>query len=226
MEMEKLDINRSCWFRAAVLSAKDGILSITSLAIGVAAASITREPVLLASVAGLTAGALSMAAGEYVFVSSQSDMDTDDLNKENEAINNMSDEKLKKLTRLFIQKGINTELAKQVAAELTSHDTFDTQVTDELEIEEIPQPNPLMAAFAAAVSFMVGGLLPLLVVILAPVKEMVLYQYIFAILFLILSGIIAAKIARSNIFKVVLRLCIWSTFVMGISALVGYVLGA
>lgn len=226
MEMEKLDINRSCWFRAAVLSAKDGILSITSLAIGVAAASITREPVLLASVAGLTAGALSMAAGEYVFVSSQSDMETDDLNKENEAINNMSDEKLKKLTRLFIQKGINTELAKQVAAELTSHDTFDTQVTDELEIEEIPQPNPLMAAFAAAVSFMVGGLLPLLVVILAPVKEMVLYQYIFAILFLILSGIIAAKIARSNIFKVVLRLCIWSTFVMGISALVGYVLGA
>lgn len=225
MEMEKLDINRSCWFRAAVLSAKDGILSITSLAIGVAAASITREPVLLASVAGLTAGALSMAAGEYVFVSSQSDMETDDLKKENEAINNMSDEKLKKLTRLFIQKGINTELAKQVAAELTSHDTFDTQVTDELEIEEIPQPNPLMAAFAAAVSFMVGGLLPLLVVILAPVKEMVLYQYIFAILFLILSGIIAAKIARSNIFKVVLRLCIWSTFVMGISALVGYVLG-
>ncbi|WP_243860460.1 VIT1/CCC1 transporter family protein [Flavobacterium poyangense] len=223
--MEKLDINRSCWFKAAVLSAKDGILSITSLAIGVAAASMTREPVLLASVAGLTAGALSMAAGEYVFVSSQSDIETEDLKKENEALNCMPDEKLKKLTRIFIQKGINTELAKQVAVELTSHETFDTQVTDELEIEEIPQPNPLMAAFAAAVSFMVGGLLPLLVVILAPIKEMVLYQYSCAILFLIISGVLAAKIARSNIFKVVCRLCVWSTFVMGISALVGYVLG-
>ncbi|MDX6189325.1 VIT family protein [Flavobacterium sp. Fl-318] len=225
MEMEKLDINRSCWFRAAVLSAKDGILSITSLAIGVAAASITREPVLLASVAGLTAGALSMAAGEYVFVSSQSDIETADLKKENEEINKMPEEKLNKLTRIFIQKGINTELAKEVVAELSSPTTFDTETIDELETDEIKQVNPLMSAFAAAMSFMVGGLLPLLVVILAPIKEMVLCQYTCSILFLILSGVLAAKASGSNIFIAALRLSIWSTFVMGISALVGYVLG-
>ncbi|MEO8533538.1 MAG: VIT family protein [Flavobacterium sp.] len=225
METEKHYINRSGWLRAAVLGANDGILSTTSLAIGVAAASVTREPVLLAAVAGLVAGALSMAAGEYVSVSSQSDIETADLKREKEALENYHEEELEELTDIYIQRGLNKELAKQVAAELTAHNALAAHARDELGINEITQANPLSAAFASAVSFIFGGLLPLLVVIFAPLKEMVLYQYVFSILFLALSGILAAKAGGSNIIKAVVRISIWGTFAMGMSALAGYIFG-
>ena len=225
MEPENHYINRSGWLRAAVLGANDGILSTTSLAIGVAAASVTREPILLATVAGLVAGALSMAAGEYVSVSSQADVESADLKREKLELENMPESELEELTHIYIQRGLNKELAKQVAIELTVHDALETHARDELGINENTQANPLMAAFASALSFIIGGVLPLLVAIFAPIKQMVFYQYGFSILFLALSGILAAKAGGSHTLKAVLRICIWGTFAMAMSALAGYFFG-
>lgn len=225
MEAENHYINRSGWLRAAVLGANDGILSTTSLAISVAAANVTREPILLAAIAGLAAGALSMAAGEYVSVSSQADVETADLDREKLELINMPESELDELTHIYIQRGLNNELARQVAMELTAHNALETHAKDELGINEITQANPLMAAFASAMSFIIGGLLPLLVAIFAPIKNMVFYQYGFSILFLALSGIMAAKAGGSSILKAVLRICIWGTFAMAVSALIGYIFG-
>ncbi|WP_343697951.1 VIT family protein [Flavobacterium sp.] len=225
METEIHYINRSGWLRAAVLGANDGILSTTSLVIGVAAASVTREPILLAAVAGVVAGALSMAAGEYVSVSSQSDVESADLEREKMALQNMPKEELEELTEIYIRRGLNEKLARQVASELMAHDALEAHARDELGINEITQANPLTAALASAVSFIVGGVLPLLVAIFAPINEMIFYQYGFSILFLAFSGIMAAKAGGSNIWKAVLRICIWGTFAMAASALVGYVFG-
>ncbi|MDA6070260.1 VIT family protein [Flavobacterium sp. AC] len=225
MQAENHYINRSGWLRAAVLGANDGILSTTSLVIGVAAASASREPILLAAVAGLVAGALSMAAGEYVSVSSQSDVETADLKRERIALETMPKEELEELRDIYIQRGLNTVLAKQVAEALMAHDALEAHARDELGINEITQANPLMAAFASATSFITGGLLPVLVAFFAPIKDMVFYQYGFSILFLALSGILAAKAGGSKTIKAVLRICIWGTFAMATSALVGYIFG-
>ena len=225
METEVHYINRSGWLRAAVLGANDGILSTTSLAIGVAAASVTREPILLAAVAGLVAGALSMAAGEYVSVSSQSDIETADLKREKLALDTLPEEELEELTDIYIQRGLNKQLARQVAVELTAHNALESHARDELGINEITQANPLTAAVASAISFIIGGLLPLLVAIFAPIKQMVFYQYGFSILFLAFSGVLAAKAGGSHTLKAVLRICIWGTFAMAMSAMVGYIFG-
>ncbi|WP_338839627.1 VIT family protein [Flavobacterium ginsenosidimutans] len=225
MHTENHYINRSGWLRAAVLGANDGILSTTSLAIGVAAASATREPILLAALAGLVAGALSMAAGEYVSVSSQADVEDADLKREKSALQTMPDQELEELADIYIQRGLNRALAHQVAVELTAHNALEPHARDELGINETTRANPLTAALASAASFIIGGLLPLLIAILAPIKDMVFYQYGFSILFLAFSGILAAKAGGSNILKAVLRICIWGTFAMAASALVGYFFG-
>ena len=225
MEAENHYINRSGWLRAAVLGANDGILSTTSLVIGVAAATTTREPILLAAIAGLVAGALSMAAGEYVSVSSQSDVEAADLKRESHALKTMPEIELEELTDIYVQRGLSKPLARQVAMELTAYDALEAHARDELGINEITQANPLMAAFASAVSFIVGGLLPVLVAIFAPIRDMVYYQYAFSILFLAFSGVLAAKAGGSNILKAVFRICIWGTFAMVMSALVGYIFG-
>lgn len=132
MQSENHYINRSGWLRAAVLGANDGILSTTSLTIGVAAASITREPILLSAIAGLVAGALSMAAGEYVSVSSQADIETADLEREKLELKNIPESELEELTRIYLQRGLNKELAQQVALELTKHDALGAHAKDEL----------------------------------------------------------------------------------------------
>jgi VIT1/CCC1 family predicted Fe2+/Mn2+ transporter len=223
--MEQHYINRSGWLRAAVLGANDGILSTTSLAIGIAAASTTREPIILATIAGLVAGALSMAAGEYVSVSSQSDIETADLERERKALKTMPESELKELSDIYEDRGLSPDLAKEVAIQLTAHNALQTHARDELGINEITQAKPLQAAFASAASFIAGGILPLFVSIFAPLKEIVIYQYFFAIIFLAFSGTLAAKAGGSDTSKAVLRICIWGTFAMGASALVGYIFG-
>jgi VIT1/CCC1 family predicted Fe2+/Mn2+ transporter len=225
MELEKHYVNRSGWLRAAVLGANDGILSTTSIAIGVAAASDSRSPVILAALAGLVAGALSMAAGEYVSVSSQSDIETADLKREKKELDTMPDVELKELAKLYKKRGLDSDLAMQVAVQLTKHNVLEAHARDELGINEITQPKPLQAALASGASFITGGLLPLLVSLFAPINLMVLYQYSFSIVFLALSGAIAAKAGGSNIAKGVLRICFWGTVAMGITALVGYLFG-
>ncbi|MCC9070350.1 VIT family protein [Flavobacterium sp. F-65] len=225
MEMEQHYINRSGWVRAAVLGANDGILSTTSLAIGIAAASSTREPIILATLAGLVAGALSMAAGEYVSVSSQSDIETADLERERIALETMPELELLELSDIYEKRGLSPELAREVATQLTAHNALESHARDELGINEITQARPLQAAFASAASFIVGGILPLLVSIFAPLKDIVISQYAFAIIFLALSGALAAKVGGSNTIKAIVRISIWGTFAMGVSALVGYIFG-
>jgi VIT1/CCC1 family predicted Fe2+/Mn2+ transporter len=225
MELEKHYINRSGWLRAAVLGANDGILSTTSLAIGVAAASATRNAIVLAALAGLVAGALSMAAGEYVSVSSQSDVETADLEREKRELETMPEIELNELAKIYEQRGLTKELAMEVAVQLTHHDALGTHARDELGINEITQAKPLQAALASACSFIAGGLLPLLVSVFAPINQMIFFQYGCAIIFLAFSGAVASKAGGSLVGKSVLRICFWGTFAMFMSALVGYLFG-
>ena len=222
MEPENHYTNRSGWLRAAVLGANDGILSTTSLAIGIAAASQSRSPIVLAALAGLVAGALSMAAGEYVSVSSQSDIETADLEREKKELDTTPEAELEELAELYENRGLDKDLAKQVAVQLTSKDALGTHARDELGINEITQPKPLIAALASAGSFIVGGLLPLLVSLFAPLKWMVVCQYSFSIIFLALSAIVAAKAGGSSIGKAIIRICFWGTLAMAATAFVGY----
>ncbi|WP_026709064.1 VIT1/CCC1 transporter family protein [Flavobacterium frigidarium] len=218
-------IHRSNWLRAAVLGANDGIISISSLAIGIAAASATREPIVLAGVAGLVAGALSMAAGEYVSVSSQTDTEKADIEREKVELKEMPDEELNILAQIYERRGLTKETAMQVATEFTEKDALAAHVRDELGINEISQAKPIQAALASGASFTIGGVLPLLAVLFAPVKGMEYWLYSSTILFLIILGAISAKTGGSSISKAILRITIWGTIAMGLSALVGYVFG-
>lgn len=218
-------IHRSNWLRAAVLGANDGIISISSLAIGVAAASSTREPIVLATVAGLVAGALSMAAGEYVSVSSQTDIEKADIEREKRELEEMPEEELKILAQIYEKRGLKKETAIQVAIELTEADALGTHIRDELGINEISQANPIQAALASGAAFTVGGVLPLFVVLFAPITGMEYWLYGFTTLFLIVLGATAAKTGGSDIFKAILRITIWGTIAMGLSAFVGYLFG-
>lgn len=218
-------IHRSNWLRAAVLGANDGIISVTSLAIGVAAASHTREPIVLATVAGLVAGALSMAAGEYVSVSSQTDVEEADIEREKKELEEMPEEELAVLALIYERRGLKKETAMQVAKELTEHDALGTHVRDELGINEISQANPLQAAFASGAAFSLGGTLPLLVVLFAPVSSMEYWLYGFTLIFLIILGATSAKTGGSSVYKSILRITIWGTIAMVLSALVGYLFG-
>ena len=218
-------IHRSNWLRAAVLGANDGIISISSLAIGVAAASTTRDPILLATIAGLVAGALSMAAGEYVSVSSQTDIEKADIEREKQELMTMPETELNILAEIYQQRGLKKETALQVAKELTDFDALGTHIRDELGINEISQANPIQAAFASGAAFTVGGLLPLLVTILAPVKNMEYILYGFTIISLIILGALSAKTGGSSIKKAVIRIVIWGTIAMVLSATVGYIFG-
>ena len=222
MELVKHYTNRSGWLRAAVLGANDGILSTTSLAIGVAAASDTRNPIILAALAGLVAGALSMAAGEYVSVSSQYDSEVADLKREKKELDTIPDIELQELSKLYEKRGLDKDLAMQVASQLTKRDALEAHARDELGINEFTKPKPLQAALASGASFITGGMLPFLVSIFSPIKSMVIYQYSFAIVFLALSGAVAAKVGGSNIQKSILRICFWGTIAMGMTAFVGY----
>lgn len=218
-------IHRSNWLRAAVLGANDGIISISSLAVGVAAASVSREPILLATVAGLVAGALSMAAGEYVSVSSQTDVEQADIEREKKELQEMPEAEMQILAQIYEKRGLSRQTALQVAKELTAADALGTHIRDELGINEISKANPIQAAFASGAAFTVGGVLPLLVVLLVPVKGMEYYLYGFTIISLVLLGSIAAKTGGSSIGRAILRIVIWGTVAMVLSALVGYLFG-
>ncbi len=215
-------IHRSNWLRAAVLGANDGILSVASLAIGVAAASEQREPIILATLAGLVAGALSMAAGEYVSVSSQTDVEKADIEREKIELKQMPELELQRLADIYEQRGLKKETALIVAKELTEKDALGAHIRDELGINEISQAKPVQAAFASGAAFTFGGLLPLLVALFLPLKSMEYSLYGFAIIFLIILGAMAAKTGGSSIGKAVLRITFWGTVAMGLTALVGY----
>ena len=222
MQDEKHYGIRSGWVRAAVLGANDGILSTASLVIGVAAASTTREPIILVGVAGLVAGALSMAAGEYVSVSSQTDLETADLDRERIELEEMPEEELLELAQIYVNRGLDKKLALEVAKQLTEHNALEAHARDELGINDITQAQPLVAALSSGASFIFGGLLPVLVAYFGSLEYMEYVQYIFAVVFLALLGAIAAKAGGSNIWKAILRISFWGTVAMAITALIGH----
>lgn len=218
-------IHRSNWLRAAVLGANDGIISVSSLAIGVAAASTTREQILLATVAGLVAGALSMAAGEYVSVSSQTDTEKADIEREAQELKEMPDVELKILAEIYEKRGLKKETAMLVAKEFTEKDALAAHVRDELGINEMTQANPIQAALASGASFSAGGIMPLLVTIFAPIDGMEYFLYGFTIVSLMILGIVSAKTGGSPVWRAIVRIVIWGTLAMVLSAVVGYVFG-
>ncbi len=219
---EKHYINRSGWLRAAVLGANDGILSTASIVIGVAAASSSREPVIIAGVAGLVAGALSMAAGEYVSVSSQTDIEKSDLVREQQELIDTPEKELVELAKIYEERGLKKETALEVAKQLTAHNALEAHARDELGITEMTEAKPLQAAISSGVAFTVGGFLPVLVAFIAPLEFVEYTEYIFAIIFLAILGMVSAKAGGSRKLKSVLRITFWGTIAMGITALIGY----
>jgi len=218
-------IHRSNWLRAAVLGANDGIISISSLAIGVTAANSTRDAILLATVAGLVAGALSMAAGEYVSVSSQTDIERSDIEREKKELEERPEEELGILAQIYERRGLKKETAALVAKELTEADALGAHVRDELGITELTQANPIQAALASGAAFTAGGFLPLLVIILVPLTQMEIALYSVTIAALIVLGAVAARTGGSSFKRGILRVVIWGTIAMGLSALVGFLFG-
>ncbi len=224
-EFEKHYVNRSSWLRAAILGANDGILSTASIIIGVAAATSTRDSIVLTGVAGLVAGALAMAAGEYVSVSSQADLEAADIEREKKELEEMPEAEEYELAKIYINRGLTENLAVQVARQLTEHDALEAHARDELGINEITQAQPLQAAFASGAAFVFGGTLPVIVALFGTVKQMIYLQYIFALLFLIILGGVAAKAGGSNVKKAIIRVTFWGTMAMGITAMIGYLFG-
>lgn len=220
--LENHFIHKSNWLRAAVLGANDGILSTSSLAIGIAAASNLREPIVLATVAGLVAGALSMAAGEYVSVSSQTDVEKADIERESQELKDMPEIELLRLAEIYEKRGLKKETALTVAKELSEKDALSAHVRDELGINEISQAKPIQAALTSGLAFTTGGILPLVVALFLPLQKMEYYLYGFAIFFLIILGALAAKTGGSSISKAVIRITFWGTAAMCLTALVGY----
>lgn len=218
-------IHRSNWLRAAVLGANDGIISIASLAIGFATASTTREPIVLATVAGLVAGALSMAAGEYVSVSSQTDVEKSDIEREKTELEEMPEIELQRLAEIYEKRGLKKETALVVAKELTEVDALSAHIRDELGINEVNQAKPIQAAIASGASFVCGGIMPLLGVLFLPVQNMEYFLYGLSILFLSILGAVSAKTGGSSIGKAIVRVTFWGTIAMVLTAIVGYLFG-
>ncbi|RZK46846.1 MAG: VIT family protein [Pedobacter sp.] len=225
MELEKHYTNRSGWLRAAVLGSNDGIISTTSITLGIAAAGGSREAILLSALAGLVAGALSMAAGEYVSVGSQADLEKSDLEREQRELDEMPEVELEELTKVYQERGLSRELAAQVAVQLTSHDALGAHARDELGMNEITQARPLQAALASCAAFIAGGIMPLMLAIFVPLNLIELWLYLSAMLFLAVSGVVAGHAGGSSIKKAVIRICFWGSVAMGATALVGHLFG-
>lgn len=217
--------DRIGWLRAGVLGANDGIVSTASLVVGVAAASAVRGDVLLAGIAGLVAGAMSMAAGEYVSVSSQADTEKADLAREKKELETDDVNERRELVNIYIQRGLEPALAKKVADQLMAKDALMAHARDELGLNEIHTAQPIQAALASALSFAVGAVLPLLAVMVAPVQWMIPIVVASSLLFLAVMGVIAAKLGGANMWVGALRVAFWGLLAMLATFLVGKLFG-
>jgi VIT1/CCC1 family predicted Fe2+/Mn2+ transporter len=213
------------WLRAAVLGANDGIVSTSSLILGVATANASHTSILTAGVAGLVAGAMSMATGEYVSVQSQADTEQAALDTERSELHQNPEGEHRELTGIYVQRGLEPGLAGQVAAALMGHDALGAHARDELGISKTLSARPLQAAMASALSFGVGALLPLLVAVFAPHARLIPVMAVASLLFLALLGGVAAKAGGANVRKGVVRVTFWSALSMAVAALVGAAFG-
>jgi vacuolar iron transporter family protein len=217
--------HRIGWLRAAVLGANDGIVSTASLIIGVASAHMAHGSILLTGVAGLVAGTMAMAAGEYVSVSSQADTESADLERERLELETDFDHELQELAGIYVGRGLTPDLAQQVALQLTAHDAIGTHARDELGINQAMAAQPIQAAMASAASFALGAALPLLVVLLMPTSNLVLLVALFSLAFLALLGGIAAKVGGANYWVGIVRVAFWGALAMAATAGVGSLFG-
>lgn len=217
--------SRIGWLRAAVLGANDGIVSTASLVVGVAAANAVRADVLVAGIAGLVAGAMSMAAGEYVSVSSQADTEQADLARERKELASDSEKEMAELASIYVDRGLDPALAKQVAEQLMAHDALSAHARDELGISESLSARPVQAALASAGSFIVGAAMPLIVVLIAPESSLVPVVTVVSLVLLALLGALAARTGGSPILKPTIRVTFWGALAMGLTAVVGALFG-
>lgn len=217
--------HRIGWLRAAVLGANDGIVSTASLVIGVASAGASHDTILITGVAGLVSGAMSMAAGEYVSVSSQADTEAADLARERLELETDHENELKELTGIYIARGLTPDLAHQVASQLTAHDALGAHARDELGIIEAMNARPIQAALASAGTFAIGALLPLLVVLIAAAPLTIPYTAIMSLIFLAALGALAAKAGGANVLLGTARVAFWGVLAMAATAGVGGLFG-
>ncbi len=214
------------WLRAAVLGANDGLISTSSLVVGVAAAQTERGPVLLAATAGLVAGALSMAAGEYVSVSSQSDTENADLARERNELASMPEHELAELTGIYVSRGLTPELAGQVAEQLTAHDALGAHARDELGIHELTRARPIQAALSSAAAFAVGAAPPLLLVLAVPLAQVTPVVMGVTLVLLVALGALAARLGGAPMLRGAARVAFWGAVAMAATSLVGRLFGA
>ena len=222
---ERHRTQRIGWLRAAVLGANDGIVSTASLLVGVAAAETSRGNILLAGVAGLVAGAMSMAAGEYISVSSQSDTEKADLGRETRELAEMPERELEELRGIWVKRGLDRDLALQVAQQLTAHDALAAHARDELGIVEIHVARPTQAALASAATFTVGAAAPLVVAALTPLAILIPVVAGASLVVLAMLGAVAARTGGANPVRGAVRVVFWSTLAMALTAGVGKLFG-
>ncbi len=214
------------WLRAAVLGANDGLISTSSLVVGVAAAQTARDPVVLAAFAGLVAGALSMAAGEYVSVSSQADTEKADLGRERRELANQPEAERAELTGIYVSRGLSPHLAAQVAEQLTAHDALGAHAREELGLSEITRARPIQAALASAAAFAAGAALPVLLVMFVPLASLTPTVVASTMALLLVLGAVAARLGGAPRVRGALRVAFWGAIAMALTALVGRVFGA
>ena len=218
-------IHRVGWLRAAVLGANDGIVSTASLIVGVAAATPDKSEVLIAGVAALFAGAMSMAAGEYVSVSSQADTEKADLETERKALASNPEGELQELTHIYMERGLDEKLAREVARQLTDHDALAAHARDELGIHEAACAQPIQAALVSAITFSAGSSLPLLALVLAPSAQVILAVSIMSLLSLALLGVLSARAGGANPLTASLRVLWWGVMALLVTAGIGKLFG-
>ena len=224
--IERHAVSRIGWLRAAVLGANDGIVSTASLIVGVAAAEAGRGGLILTGLAGLVAGAMSMAAGEYVSVSSQADSEAADLARERQELANAPEQELDEMTAIYLARGLTPDLARQVAEQLNGGDALAAHARDELGISEHTQARPVQAALTSAATFSVGAALPLAVVLLATLPAMIPAVSVAALAFLTLLGWVGARAGGASPWRPMLRVTFWGALALAATALIGKTFGA
>lgn len=223
--IERHRTHRIGWLRAAVLGANDGIVSTASLVLGVAAAGASSKSILIAGVAGLVAGAMSMAAGEYVSVSSQADTERADLDRERKELASDPVHEQEEMTAIYVGRGLDSGLASDVATQLMAHDALGAHARDELGISETLTARPVQAALASAATFTVGAVLPLLIVLLVPVSALMWAVSGSSLLFLALLGSLAARVGGASVITSAVRVTFWGALAMALTAGVGALFG-
>lgn len=218
-------VTRNGWLRAAVLGANDGVVSVSSLIVGVAAADAGQGAALLAGIAGLSAGAMSMAAGEYVSVSTQSDTEQADIKREAKALRETPEEELAELAAIYHERGLSTETSLIVAKELTEHNALGSHVRDELGLSKMHAAKPIQAAFTSGLTFCAAAAIPLIGAALAPQDSIILVVLVVTIITLAALGALGAKAGNAPLIRASLRVVIWGVLAMAVTSAIGWLFG-